>query len=115
MLDRQVETALALQRKASERLKGMNMAEVSAGDLLRMLQLGVTMEKQARGLGVRVTEISEGGPFEAPVADMVSERMRALAPVDHDLLRHVSMKCLRLMQLEIGLSEPESQPEKPQP
>lgn len=108
MNTRQADLAMQIQERVRERLQTLDPNLMSLDSAAKLLAIAFQTERLARGLSATGetaksstrTEATFLGPEE--VGGIVGERIAALTTVDRDLLRRLSQKHLRILQLEAG-------------
>jgi hypothetical protein len=120
--ERHINISKLLQNAAITRMQTLDVARISPETLAKFLALAVDMERKALGLdkladggkNVNRSTMTQLAPSETrELRSDIQERLEQLSPVSRDLIRQLTMKTLRLLELQVEIHGGSPQETKP--
>jgi hypothetical protein len=112
---RHLEAAVLLRNKAVDRLQSIDVNLLSPDSIVKFLALAVDIERKSLGIektgtgktvtGSTVTQLSMSESRE--ITNHLQEKLQKLSPFSRDLMRQITTKTLRILQLEAELASDE--------
>jgi hypothetical protein len=109
MKERHIGIAQMLQGKALERLQEIDPKQLSPDAIVRFLDLAVTLERKSLDIETPVKQVNTTNITELTLSETrelrspLQESVQRLAPVSRDLIRQLTTKTLKLLELQTGL------------